>query len=115
MKAERKLVPIGPQLIDKKRWSFSVWAPRHEKVELHLRDVNDRTIEMNSQANGYFQITVEELAPGARYCFRLGEREFPDPASRFQPDGVHGPSAVVDPRFDWTDGGWSGIPLAKYI
>ncbi|MBP1726352.1 MAG: GlgB, partial [Deltaproteobacteria bacterium] len=54
--------------------------------------------------------------PGTRYFYRLdGESERPDPASRFQPEGVHGPSQVVDSRFSWGDAGWFGLPLRDYI
>ena len=53
---------------------------------------------------------------GAQYFYRLDAQiERPDPASRFQPQGVHGPSQVVDPRFDWSDDQWRGRPLAEYI
>ena len=54
--------------------------------------------------------------PGCRYFYRLhGQQDFPDPASRFQPEGVHGPSQVVEPGFSWDDGHWSGLPLGDYV
>ena len=50
------------------------------------------------------------------YVYRLdGQKERPDPASRFQPQGVHGPSQVVDPRFPWEDPCWFGTPLRDYV
>ena len=65
---------------------------------------------------GYFTAAVEEIAPGARYLYCLdGRSKRPDPASRFQPEGVHGPSEVVDSDFAWTDHGWPGIPLEQYV
>ena len=83
--------------------TFRVWAPSCRSVELvvdgrppeRLRDVGD----------GVRELTLTELLPGARYQYRLdGERYRPDPVSRWQPQGVHGPSVVVDPtRFAWTD------------
>jgi len=59
---------------------------------------------------------MEEIEPGARYLFRLnGDLERPDPASRFQPLGIHGPSEVVDPGFPWSDQSWVGLPLRDYV
>ncbi|MCZ7525999.1 MAG: malto-oligosyltrehalose trehalohydrolase [Acidimicrobiia bacterium] len=56
------------------------------------------------------------MAPGNRYRYRLdGDRELPDPASCSQPEGVHGPSAVVDPEFPWSDAGWSPPPLPRWV
>lgn len=70
---------------------------------------------MQKEAAGYWNITLP-VSPGARYKFRLdGKTTCPDPASFYQPDGVHGPSAVVDRRFIWTDGDWKGIPLSNKI
>lgn len=61
---------------------------------------------------GYFTVEIEDVEPGAKYCYVLSNgAERPDPASRYQPEGVHGPSQVVDPRsFEWTDDNWRGIP-----
>ncbi len=65
---------------------------------------------------GYFHGIVEDVAPGHRYLYRLdGQNERPDPASRFQPEDVHGPSEVIDPRFAWSDEHWRGLPLKDYI
>jgi len=65
---------------------------------------------------GYFRAFVEDIAPGAIYRYRLdGQKERPDPVSRYQPQGVHGPSQVVDNRFGWNDGSWRGLPLEKYV
>src|SRR6266851_4777826 len=64
-----------------------------------------------------FEVYVPDARPGCLYSLLLdGERERPDPVSRFQPQGVHGPSQIVDPdAFAWTDSSWKGIPLASYI
>jgi maltooligosyltrehalose trehalohydrolase len=71
---------------------------------------------MDLRERGYFDVVLEDVEPGALYLYRLdGERERPDPASRSQPLGVHGPSQVIDPRFDWQDGAWQGLPLQQYI
>jgi maltooligosyltrehalose trehalohydrolase len=71
---------------------------------------------MGPVGRGYFHVKVEELEPGARYLYRLDdERERPDPASRAQPDGVHGPSEVQTAGFEWRSPGWSGLPLQAYV
>jgi maltooligosyltrehalose trehalohydrolase len=66
---------------------------------------------MEKQPDGTFAGLVTAAAPGDRYRYRVdGRGPFPDPASRFQPEGVHGPSEVIDPgRFAWTDEGWTGV------
>jgi len=110
-----QLLP-GPTYLDRQRCQFRVWALRAATVELHLLTPEDRFLPMGREERGYFQTVVEGVPPGATYFYRLdAERERPDPASRFQPRGVHGPSQVVDPSFPWEDGAWSGIPLSHYI
>jgi maltooligosyltrehalose trehalohydrolase len=66
---------------------------------------------------GYWSVTVTDLAPGARYLYRMDhDRERPDPASHFQPEGVHGPSEIVDhAAFHWEDAGWKGLPLQSMV
>jgi maltooligosyltrehalose trehalohydrolase len=67
-------------------------------------------------ASGVFETVVPGVGPDTDYFYRLdGERDRPDPVSRWQPGGVHGPSRVVDRRFDWTDGAWRGIDTADLI
>jgi maltooligosyltrehalose trehalohydrolase len=71
---------------------------------------------MERGERGYHQALVEDVEPGSLYLYRLdGQRELPDPASRSQPQGVHGPSQVVDASFPWEDDGWAGRPLADYV
>jgi len=71
---------------------------------------------MQQRPGGYHQIIVKDIAPGARYKYRLkSNKELPDPVSRYQPEGVHGPSEVVDRRFDWQDRHWFGLPIENYI
>jgi maltooligosyltrehalose trehalohydrolase len=97
------------------RWQFLVWAPYVNKVEVRLGDPQVETLSLEKGARGYHQI-VAEVKPGTRYFYRLdNEKLRPDPASRFQPQGVHGPSEIVDPHFDWKDDSWRGIPLQDYI
>ncbi len=107
---------------------FHVWAPNVENLAVRILGEQPRTIPMtrssnqraNQEANSEaaeFVATVPQVREGADYLYVLnGERERPDPVSRWQPGGVHGPSRVVDPAsFHWSDQGWSGIPLRNYI
>lgn len=93
------------------RWR--VWAPGAKQVELVLLDgERRRAVPMQREGRGYFQHTEKSVPDGQRYAYRLdGDSELPDPCSLWQPDSVHGPSAVVrTDRFNWTDDGWRGLP-----
>jgi maltooligosyltrehalose trehalohydrolase len=70
---------------------------------------------MEAREHGYFEAHVPDAGPGTRYSYQLGGRELPDPASRLQPEGVHGPSQVAEAAFEWHDASWRGIPLEQYI
>jgi maltooligosyltrehalose trehalohydrolase len=95
---------------------FRVWAPKAEKVTLHISSPRERYVSLRKEAGDYFFAEVADVEPGAQYKYRLNDaEEFPDPASRYQPEGVHGPSMVDDPDFEWTDSCWFGIPLKDYI
>jgi maltooligosyltrehalose trehalohydrolase len=89
---------------------FRVWAPERHEVTLVVEGPGRAEITCARQRDGFFETHVPDLPAGARYWYRLDDRgPFPDPASRFQPDGVHGPSAVVDPSaFQWAHAGWKG-------
>jgi maltooligosyltrehalose trehalohydrolase len=94
------------------RWR--VWAPRAPQVELVLiEDGRRRVLPMQAEGRGFYSLTRAEIPEGQRYAYRLGGGpERPDPASLWQPEGVHGPSAVVRPKdFPWTDRAWKGLPL----
>lgn len=93
---------------------FTVWAPDAEEVSLHLVAPQDCVIPMQRAAGGYHTLTLEGVEPGARYLYRLGGVERPDPASRSQPEGVHGPSEVVG-GYPWQDAGWPGVLLEDYV
>jgi maltooligosyltrehalose trehalohydrolase len=94
---------------------FRAWAPRVSKIHLEIRDRG--VFPMEAEEKGYYTAWVQGLRPGARYSYLLEEnRRRPDPASRFQPDGVNGPSEVVDPgAFAWEDGSWKGIAPEELI
>ena len=109
-------LPLGATYVGEGRCHFLVWAPKAERAEVHIVGSNDRMIAMDRWERGYHEVLSEGVTPGTRYFYRLnGQAEWPDPASRFQPEGVHGPSQVVDLFFDWKDAGWSGLDLADYI
>ena len=109
-------VSLGATYLGEGRCQFHVWAPLHQRVEVHIVSPTERIISLESEGNGYFAATTESVKPGARYLYRLdGQKERPDPASRFQPEGVHGPSQVVDANFPWEDLSWSGLPLRDYV
>ena len=91
---------------------FRVWAPAAERVALVLIDGDARReLAMEPEPGGDHHLEVGDVPEGRRYAFRLGGGpERPDPCSLWQPEGVHGPSAVVRPdRFRWTDDGWKGV------
>ncbi len=98
------------------RCSFCLWAPGVKRAELRIISPAERTIPLNKDNFGYHRAQADDVFPGNLYLYRLkGKKERPDPASRFQPKGVHGPSQVVEPEFPWEDQGWCGIPLSDYI
>ncbi|MDP2381455.1 MAG: malto-oligosyltrehalose trehalohydrolase [Nitrospirota bacterium] len=108
---------LGARMIGADRVHFKVWAPFAKIVAVELVDQDRMAIPMHPSAQGYFEVTAEGVGPRARYRYLLdGKNARPDPASRFQPDGVHGPSVVVDPgSFCWTDTAWQGMPLKDFI
>lgn len=96
--------------------SFRVWAPACKTVELVTFGSTPLRQRMEPEADGYFS-TVAHAPAGTLYKYALdGGDSFPDPASRFQPEGPHGPSQVIDPRaFQWTDAAWSARPFAEHV
>ena len=108
--------PLGANYLGSGRAEFIVWAPFHEHVDLHLRGDSHRWVAMNRDAEGYHRVTVDSVFPGALYTYRLdGVAERPDPASRFQPQGVHGPSLLTDAAYGWEDADWNGRALVDYV
>jgi maltooligosyltrehalose trehalohydrolase len=91
---------------------FRLWAPAAREVEVCFADAKKmRSIPLERGERGWFEVTTAAAKPGTLYRYRIdGEREAPDPASRFQPHDVHGPSEVIDPfAFPWQDGSWAGL------
>ena len=110
------IAPLGARPMPDGRCRFDVWAPNAERVAVHLLEP-DATAGLEPLGDGYFGADVDGVEPGRRYRCRLDDAadEPADPASALQPDGVLGPSAVVDPAFGWTDGGWRGLPLERLV
>lgn len=108
---------IGANYLGNGICEFVVWAPFRKKVELKIISARERVVAMNKDKLGYWKAVIKNVLPGARYSFRLdGKIERPDPASYFQPDGVHGPSQVIDrDSFRWDDGNWRGVNIADMI
>ncbi|MGH7331779.1 MAG: malto-oligosyltrehalose trehalohydrolase [Candidatus Rokuibacteriota bacterium] len=94
---------------------FRVWAPHCRSVEVLL----DRRapVPLQAAADGLFEGVLPDAHAGSTYWYRLdGARDRPDPLSRYQPMGVHGPSMVVDPRdFAWTDQAFRGHALDALV
>jgi maltooligosyltrehalose trehalohydrolase len=116
MNAESR-VPLGANRRADGAWEFSVWAPSRQKVALHLIGSLDRFVPMTKDHCGYHQVLVGDIEPQSRYLYRLGDsQEYPDPASRFQPEGVHGPSEIFDlAAFQWTDANWCAPKIEESI
>ncbi|HEX4640841.1 MAG TPA: malto-oligosyltrehalose trehalohydrolase [Chthoniobacterales bacterium] len=106
--------PIGAELIGDGRVHFRVWAPKAKRLEVAIEG---KFHDLERDTDGYFSGAITAKA-GTLYRFRLnGDGNlYPDPASRFQPEGPHGPSCVVDhTQFKWTDGQWKGTTLPGHI
>src|SRR5438094_484204 len=98
---------LGAIWLDRNRCRFRLWAPFSNKVHLHLVAPEDRLIPMESQNLGYHKLVVDSLPHGAQYFYRLANgKDLPDPASRYQPKSVSGPSEAVSHDFDWNDVHW---------
>jgi maltooligosyltrehalose trehalohydrolase len=109
--------PLGANRRPTGEWEFVLWAPHSQRVQLHILGSQGRLLDMHRDERGYHYAVIEFLKPGTQYLYRLEDsRELPDPASRFQPEGVHGPSQLVDTgAFKWTNQDWTGVPLERSI
>jgi maltooligosyltrehalose trehalohydrolase len=103
--------PIGSE-VSARGAHFRVWAPSCAKVEVVVEGTATSGVELSAEPGGYFSGLVATARPGDRYRFRLDDDPMllPDPASRFQPEGPHGPSEIVDgASFPWSDLTWPGV------
>jgi maltooligosyltrehalose trehalohydrolase len=114
--------PIGAEVIGPNEAHFRVWAPKAKRVDVVLEESSTQDTEasfhpLTREKGGYFSGTAPANA-GSLYRFRLDEKEshYPDPASRYQPEGPHGPSMVIDSsEFRWNDSKWRGLRLPGQI
>ena len=120
MSGVKRRYPIGAELIGENQTHFRVWAPKAQKVDVVLDDATEakpKFCPLTVESDGYFS-GAANAGSGALYRFRVNGAEnfYPDPASRFQPDGPHGPSCIVDPKqFRWSDADWAGLKLKGQI
>jgi maltooligosyltrehalose trehalohydrolase len=110
------IASLGALYLGDNRCRFQVWAPLAAKLEVQLVAPQERLLALAKGGRGYHQAILEEVSPGSRYFYKIdGNRARPDPASRCQPEGVHGPSQVTSTAFPWEDSGWFGLALQHYI
>jgi maltooligosyltrehalose trehalohydrolase len=114
----RRSYPVGAEVDPDGGVDFRVWAPKRSGVEV-VFEGELRPVPLEPDGGGYFRAPVRGARAGIGYRLRLegGDRLFPDPASRYQPEGPHGPSVVIDPRaFPWTDAAWAGVsPVGQVV
>ncbi|MBF0539290.1 MAG: malto-oligosyltrehalose trehalohydrolase [Nitrospirae bacterium] len=107
----------GVSYLGDSKCSFTIWAPLSEVVELKICSPIERHIPMNRDHRGYWEVVVDDIMPQTCYMFVIDNaREIADPASQYQPHGVHRPSQVVDHGlFTWTDASFKGIDISQMI
>lgn len=113
-----RTLDIGASLISEEEVRFKVWAPLVQKVSVEITSQKKtRIIRLDRDELGYFEGIGQAVYDGDCYFYVLeNESRYPDPASRFQPSGVHGPSQIIDPLdYSWGDKEWEGLPLKDFI
>ena len=108
---------MGAQLIGDEQVHFRLWAPKLKKASVKLLENPIRIIPMKIGDENVFECIATNVKPNTDYLYILDDQqERPDPVSRYQPQGVHGPSRVIDPNdFKWTDDKWHGLELQDLI
>src|SRR5271154_2890293 len=106
-------MPFGAECQEDGSVRFRLWAPAAHKLEVCITGKQQLVLaplEMQPRDNGWFELSTTEAKAGSHYYFRIdGEKKVPDPASRLQPQDLHGPSEVIEPNaFDWSDQDWRG-------
>src|ERR1051325_217217 len=96
---------------------FRVWAPLAERLAVKIVGETPRRVEMERGADDIYEAIVPGTSAGTDYLYIVNdEKERPDPVSRWQPEGVHGPSRIVDPgEFSWSDDAWKGLALKDFL
>ncbi len=111
-------MPFGAECRDDGSVRFRLWAPAARRVTLSLQHTERcAEIPLERDDHGWFELTTKQAKAGSQYFFRIDDgKEVPDPASRFQPREVHGPSEVIDPTaFHWQDQEWNGRPWDEAV
>src|SRR5215216_683305 len=122
MEQQRRL-PVGAELLPGGGVDFRVWAPRRKKVSVVIestsgRDSKSQAVELSEEPGGYFSGVAQMAGDGTLYRFKLDDDDnlYPDPASRFQPEGPHGPSQVINPNnFKWSDTELRGLHIEGQV
>lgn len=111
------MVHVGANLSGKECCEFTVWSPFASSVDIRIVKPAEVQVKMGRGADGYWRKTLDGINHGSMYYYVIdGTLERPDPASHFQPEGVHGPSCVIDHRmFTWSDLEWRPPPLEDMI
>lgn len=110
-------MPFGAEVQPDGSVRFRLWAPAAKNVSLGLESVKTDPLPLSASAQGWFELTTNQAGAGSLYRFQIdGNAEVPDPASRFQPQDLHGPSEVINPSaFEWTDTHWRGRPWEQVV
>jgi maltooligosyltrehalose trehalohydrolase len=116
----RAWATLGARPLDPRHTAFGVWAPEASRVQVVREDGPSRALVdlVKDPNNGLFSATVEGFPTGSLYRYLVdGAGPWPDPASRFQPQGVHGPAEVIDPaEWQWTtDSAWRGVAAEDLV
>jgi maltooligosyltrehalose trehalohydrolase len=108
---------VGSHYLGNGVCEFTLWAPLLEQVAVHIVAPEENLLPMTKQEGGYWYLQAENIQPGTHYYYQLeGTSDKPDPASHFQPQGVHQVSEVIDhSNINWQDLEWAGIPLDEMI
>jgi maltooligosyltrehalose trehalohydrolase len=107
---------IGAHLIEDGACEFRVWAPNAKNITVDIVSPSKRSIPLGKDEFGYWEGRLEDINLGSNYFYNIdNEKKRPDPASQFQPEGVHGPSQLVHHNYLWEDQDWKGIPLKEMI
>jgi maltooligosyltrehalose trehalohydrolase len=122
LELRKRRLPVGAEIEQSGGVHFRVWAPVRDQVRVILESGPGApatvALERETGDDGYWSGNHAEAATGTVYRYQLDDdpARYPDPASRYQPDGPHGPSMAIDPReFPWSDGGWRGATLERQI
>ena len=110
---------LGAYYTGNETCEFTVWAPLLKQLSLKIITPEERLIPLKKEdeIEGLWKAKVQGIKPGTKYYYQLEEtKNLPDPASYYQPEGVHGPSQIIDPNsYQWNDKNWAGVPIEEMI